>query len=60
MCTPYKGVPYTIGNIYAVLAGKYDDLQVESAIVKAAKEYIERGEVAELGLQDALTSLEVA
>ncbi|QRQ99771.1 hypothetical protein [Dyadobacter sandarakinus] len=40
--TPYKGVPYTIGGIYAVLADKYEDRQVEEAIIKAANEYIKR------------------
>jgi len=41
LLTPYKGVPYTIGNIYAVTNERYDDRQVEEAIVIACKEYLE-------------------
>lgn len=38
--TPYKGVPYTIGNVYAVLNGKYEDSQVEAAIIEAARKHL--------------------
>ncbi|KAA6438824.1 hypothetical protein FEM33_15505 [Dyadobacter flavalbus] len=55
--TPYKGVPYTIGNIYAVLSGKYEDRQVDEAIIKAAKEHISREKDSKLDLKELLMDL---
>lgn len=55
--TPYKGVPYTIGNIYAVLAGKYEDRQVDEAIIQAAKDHLAKEEGTTLDIKESLLEM---
>jgi len=55
--TPYKYVPYTMGHIYAVLSGKYEDRQVEEAIIKAAKEHIAKEKGTNLDIKESLLEM---
>lgn len=55
--TPYKGVPYKIGNIYAVLSGRYEDRQVDDAIIKAAREHIAKEKDLTMDLKESLMEM---
>jgi broad-specificity NMP kinase len=55
--TPYKNVPYTIGNVYAVLNGKHEDRQVDEAIIKAVKQHIEKEKDLTFDLKELLQGI---
>lgn len=56
--TPYKGVDYTIGNIYAVLRDQYQDQQVEAALIAAAKKYLEKQKLDTSDIQESLLEMQ--